>query len=441
MTIAEIQDILNNREFDKFNGDDTSLWIGLVSYQLADLNYNEDFFRWLFEKSNYNYWRTIVINDEDIFKKFTTEYYIINDDEMKYFIDFLFSVGKTSYVGNSKFNDLTKMPTNTLDILFKKLDVENNMALKRIYYIQDRQIDALSSESIDKFTHYVMNKKKYDKRWYEALRSLFGNFGYDNIIKIIGKYNFQEIIEFCSHEHRVNFRQFQTIGNTMTSDDVFKWIDDLYKKKSYVLLQYVPKYFNGDVKLSDDDIEKLIQYNNNDTMSIHTNSLTKFNKEQFLKLDKVTPDEILKCKDTTLVDFAEIADEQQQKNASFSIMRNKRYTEEEMLEYPFMFAPQHLNEATDVGLYFSKKTLTILNKMHGKRQRYYEDDMTLERLMMPNIRYRENFNFTDKYFHYLIEKTKASNDEILRTISRYSTRIGNNPLKKYIPLTDLLKED
>lgn len=437
MTIQEIQEIIDNQEFKRLNGDDTSFWLGFDVYTLTKLTFTSELFKWMFEKNNYRHWKQYVGSPLDVFRKMTDGYYYTPTlEDMKHFIDFLQQVLESSYIGSYRLNIMEEFPAGTYEHIIKYINTNSNIKFQRIQPT-DRDIKELSEESKKLLGQYLLNKGRI-RKMYSNIRNMFTNIGYDKVIEMVGKEKFKEFIEWTSYEQDTHFRQFQLIKDAMTPEEIFQWIDELASKNMHILLQYVPKYFNTRVEISDDIIEKLITYNNDSTISVTSQSVRHFTKDQFKRLNRTYAYLITTTKDGTLGDYVDMADEETQRRESYSLINSRRFTEEEILKYPTCFVPEHMND--DSGLYFTKDTLKVLNKTHGKRQRYYEEDQTLVRLMLSNMRHSPANGFNNEYFFYLIEKTKASNEDILKSLDVTRNK-KDNPLSAYAILIDLFKEE
>lgn len=163
---------------------------------------------------------------------------------------------------------------------------------------------------------------------------------------------------------------------------------------------------------------------------------------QFLTMKRALieswPHHILKTKDGTLQDYRDLLKNLGQKFVgTYSMLYLKFFTEEEILENLDLFDPEVFRKAS--VLYYSKDTLSKLNKYHKRRFRYNKGASSLMRII--GARTYNKMPITDEDFFYIAEKTGASNEEILGALDSKGKFMKKQYLKKLLPMIEFLKDD
>lgn len=148
------------------------------------------------------------------------------------------------------------------------------------------------------------------------------------------------------------------------------------------------------------------------------------------------PHHILKTKDGTLQEYKDLLNKLGQKFVgTYSLLFLRFFTEEEILENMDLFDPEVFRKAS--VLYYSKDTLSKLNKFHGRRFRYNIGVTSLMRIV--GTRTYNKMPITDEDFLYLAEKTNSTNEQMLSVLESKGVFMKKEYLKNLLPMIEFLK--
>lgn len=439
MTTIDIQNHINNEEFNKLNDD---FWSNMKNRQIfesddySNITITSAFFKWYF--SNNAEWIQNAYWFDDVAYNFMMTKYKPTLEDLDTAIEYMFkdihpSVSYRSSVQEFFYNSRNK-PTMYFQLLWEKAKTNEEIRIRN-YMITKKELIEVENSDPKAFDEI---KTFFSDRWIYGTSGRKYDYESDAIIYLMGKDKFKD--NLITRQVPADREYHDKLRQIFTFDEMIEMLKKAIDNDAQNVRADALQFFNEE-DYTEEQLDELygIMMSGTNIRPYQTTLLSQYESDRLKTLDNLAPEKLLLAKDGVENVLGEYLRQARARNiwtqkTMYEKLQNSVFLREDEILKHVKYIDSEAFKTNPFG-YITRSTFKLMNRHSSKRQRW-DDNINNFR----DILYRHqlsNINMND--FEYLVKETGVSNQQILGSLSTLYLNERNYPNLNIKPIIKLYK--